>query len=133
MGTRTSGRPYCENGEYVSFARRIMRALGRRAGADIELLPAIGELVAEMDAIAVEAIVGARAEGWSWHDIAQRLGTTKQAAHQRYAARVAKRQAELDAERAVAAAEVADVWTPPAVEPVDLGATAYVLAGGPPK
>lgn len=126
MGRRqpaATERPYCENGEYIAFARRIMRAVGRRASADLDMLPGLGQVQAELDAMTVEAIVGARAANYSWAEIAQRLGTTRQAVHQRYAARVVQRQAEIDAERA--AVELADEGVSvPTVEPIDLNQAA---------
>lgn len=91
------GRPYCEDVQFVSFARRVLRALGRRAHRNIDVLPMLGSLLAEFDEVTVNAIVGALADGHSWQDVGDRLGVTKQAAHLRYAARVAARQAEIDA------------------------------------
>jgi hypothetical protein len=78
-------RPLVENDEFAEFARRIVAAHGRRiARGDIEGLAALAALSADVDAAMHTAIAGLRAAGWSWAEIADRLGTTRQAAHQRY-------------------------------------------------
>ena len=38
-----------------------------------------------------EAVERAMAEGWTWQEIAQALGVTRQAAHKRHAARLRER------------------------------------------
>lgn len=49
-----------------------------------EKISALKKIIGEAeDAIAGEVAV-ARANGWSWADLAPVLGTTRQAAHQRY-------------------------------------------------
>ena len=65
----TPKRPYrvVENDEYAAFLRRVIRAYSRR--------------VASGD---VEAITGLRQSGYSWADIAMRLGITRQGAQQRW-------------------------------------------------
>jgi hypothetical protein len=45
---------------------------------------ALRGLVEVLEALQVE---NARARGWSWQDIAARLGVTKQAVHKKYAGR----------------------------------------------
>jgi hypothetical protein len=45
---------------------------------------ALRGLVEVLEALQVE---NARAKGWSWRDIAARLGVTKQAVHKKYAGR----------------------------------------------
>jgi hypothetical protein len=45
---------------------------------------ALRGLVEVLEAVQVE---NARAKGWSWRDIAARLGVTKQAVHKKYAGR----------------------------------------------
>jgi hypothetical protein len=78
-----------ENGEFVAFARRMIRAMGERAGGDIDTLGEIGSLQAELDAQLHRAVGACRAEGYSWAEIAGRLGVTRQAAFKRFAASVA--------------------------------------------
>lgn len=74
-----------ENYDYAAFLRRVIRAYSRRiASGDIE---AIGSLVAlgrDIDTATQDAVDGLRAIGYSWNDIAQRLGITRQAAQQRW-------------------------------------------------
>jgi hypothetical protein len=75
-----------ENDEFAAFSRRVLRAAGRRiAAGDVEVLPALVGLAAELDAAIGEAIAGLRAVGYSWAEIAARLGVTRQAAQQRWA------------------------------------------------
>lgn len=89
--TRTrprAGRRVVENDDYARFTRRILAAHGRRIGSgDIEGLTDLSRLATEIDAITADAVTGLRAAGYSWAEIAVRLGTTRQAAHQRYGGR----------------------------------------------
>jgi len=76
-----------ENPEYAAFACRILRAAARRVGdGDIEGLAGLVALRTEVDAAIAAAIDGLRSPKWaySWAQIAQVLGTTRQAAQQRY-------------------------------------------------
>jgi hypothetical protein len=74
-----------ENIDYAAFARRIIRAHGRRiAEGDIDSLADLLDLAHELDAATQQAVTGLREFGYSWGDIAHRLGTTRQAAHQRW-------------------------------------------------
>ena len=76
-----------ENPEYAAFAARILRAAARRVGdGDVEGLAGLVALRSEVDAAIAVAIDGLRSPKWSysWAQIAQVLGTTRQAAQQRY-------------------------------------------------
>jgi hypothetical protein len=76
-----------ENPEYAAFAARILRAAARRvADGDVEGLAGLVSLRCELDAAINEAVRGLRSPQWSysWADIARVLGTTRQAAQQRY-------------------------------------------------
>jgi len=75
-----------DNAEYAAFARRMVRAYGRRvADGDVEALPALVALVDELEAAAQSAVDGLRDNyGYSWTEIAARLGVTRQAARQRW-------------------------------------------------
>lgn len=78
-------RRVVENDEYAAFLHRVIRAYSRRVAAgDID---AIGDLAAAADQIDTairQAITGLRTHGYSWADIAARLGVTRQAAQQRW-------------------------------------------------
>ena len=77
-------RAVVENDDYAAFTRRILAAHGRRiAHGDIEGLNALAALADEH--ALTEAVDGLRTRGYSWTEIATRLGITRQAAHQRWA------------------------------------------------
>lgn len=90
-----------ENSDFARFAARIMRAMARRAGGDVELLPELRAVQDQVDELMCQAVADCRAEGYSWGEIAQRLGTTRQAAQQRYGRdtvrRAEQRQGTVDA------------------------------------
>src|SRR5262249_44782927 len=71
----------------AACAARILRAAARRVGdGDIEGLAGLVALRSEVDAAIAAAIDGLRSPKWSysWAQIARVLGTTRQAAQQRY-------------------------------------------------
>ena len=83
--TRNRRRDVVENDAYAAFARRIVRAHGRRvATGDIEALADLMRLAADIETAIREAVIGLRDFGYSWADIAARLGITRQAAQQRW-------------------------------------------------
>jgi hypothetical protein len=85
----TAGRRV-ENPEFASFAARILRACARRvADGDVEGLACLVALRSELDRAIAEAVRGLRQPRWSysWAEIARVLGTTRQAAQQRYGMR----------------------------------------------
>jgi hypothetical protein len=97
-GRRTPGSPgrpssspgprAVENAEFTAFGRRVLRAAGRRVAAgDVEALPALVALATELDTAIGHAVTGLRAAGYSWAEIATRLGVTRQAAQQRWTPR----------------------------------------------
>jgi DNA-directed RNA polymerase specialized sigma24 family protein len=73
-----------ENIEFTKFAARIMKAMAKRAAGDVEMLPALRQVQLDVDALMYQAVTACRAEGYSWTEIANRLGVSKQAAQQRY-------------------------------------------------
>ncbi len=78
-------RPVVENDEYAAFTRRVIRAYARRVAAgDVEALTDMVVLVADLDTAIADAVMGLRAHGYSWTEIATRLGITRQAAQQRW-------------------------------------------------
>jgi hypothetical protein len=74
-----------ENDEYAAFLRRVIRAYSRRiAAGDIEAITNMTTLADHLDQAIRNAITGLRAYGYSWADIAMRLGITRQGAQQRW-------------------------------------------------
>ena len=74
-----------ENDEYASFIRRVTRAHAKRVAAgDIDALVDMTGLATELDEAIALAVLGLREAGYSWADIAARLGVTRQAAQQRW-------------------------------------------------
>ena len=74
-----------ENDEYAAFVRRVIAAYSRRvADGDIEAITTMAHLADHLDTAIRQAITGLRAYGYSWADIAMRLGITRQGAQQRW-------------------------------------------------
>ncbi len=83
--TPKGGRPVVENDEYAAFTRRILRAYARRvATGDIEALTHMTGLAEDVEATIRTAVIALRDFGYSWADIGNRLGVTRQAAQQRW-------------------------------------------------
>ncbi len=88
----TNGRPstprrrdVVENDEYAAFVRRIVRAYARRvATGDVEALTDMVALSSVLDDAIGDAVTGLRGHGYSWAEIAARLGISRQAAQQRW-------------------------------------------------
>jgi hypothetical protein len=80
-------RQVTENDEYAAFARRVLRAWARRVSAgDIDAITDIAAAVGELEVALRQAVAGLRRKGYSWAEIAARLGVTRQAAQQRWGA-----------------------------------------------
>jgi hypothetical protein len=74
-----------ENDAYLVFVARVITAAGKRvATGDVEALPDLARLSADLDAALITAVQGLREFGYSWEQIAARLGVTRQAAQQRW-------------------------------------------------
>jgi hypothetical protein len=74
-----------ENDEYAAFLRRVIDAYSRRvASGDIEAITAMAALASHLEDATRQAITGLREFGYSWADIAMRLGITRQGAQQRW-------------------------------------------------
>jgi hypothetical protein len=74
-----------ENDQYTGFVRRVIAAYSRRVAAgDIDAITGMTSIATELDDAITEAVTGLRAAGYSWADIAARLGLTRQAAQQRW-------------------------------------------------
>jgi hypothetical protein len=78
-------RDVVENNAYAAFTRRVIHAYARRvATGDVEALTDLVGLATQLDTAILQAVTGLRACGYSWTEIATRLGITRQAAHQRW-------------------------------------------------
>lgn len=85
LTAKRRSRPVVENDTYAAFSRRVIAAHARRiATGDIEALPDLTALYDDLDQAVHDAVLGLRACGYSWTEIATRLGITRQAAHQRW-------------------------------------------------
>jgi hypothetical protein len=74
-----------ENDEYAAFLRRVIRAYSRRVAAgDIEAITTMAALADCLEDATRQAITGLHEFGYSWADIAMRLGITRQGAQQRW-------------------------------------------------
>jgi DNA-directed RNA polymerase specialized sigma24 family protein len=74
-----------ENDQYATFLRRVICAYSRRVAAgDIEAITTMARLADDLEDATRQAITGLRAFGYSWADIALRLGITRQGAQQRW-------------------------------------------------
>lgn len=83
--TKKRRRRHRPTTEFAGFVRRIVKAYGRRiGGGDIDALPELATLAADVDRVLAESVAGLRAAGHSWVDIATRLGVSRQAAQQRF-------------------------------------------------
>ena len=85
---RRPRREDVENDAYLVFVARVITAAGKRvATGDVEALPDLAHLAADLDAALITAVQGLREFGYSWEQIASRLGVTRQAAQQRWGGR----------------------------------------------
>jgi hypothetical protein len=87
---RHARREVVDNDAFATFTRRVVRAHGRRvADGDVEAL---------RDLIALSAVLERRF-GYSGAEIANRLGITRQAAHQRWATHIPNEKAPARCDR----------------------------------
>ena len=83
--TRNRRKRQVENDEYAAFVRRVLRAYSRRiATGDIDAITELNSLFEEVESALGRAVLGLRLLGYSWAEIGQRLGVTRQAVHQRW-------------------------------------------------
>ena len=84
-GSRRRRREDVENDAYLVFVARVITAAGKRvATGDVDALPDLAQLSADLDQALTAAVTGLRGFGYSWEQIASRLGVTRQAAQQRW-------------------------------------------------
>lgn len=87
---RRRRRRYVETDDFGAFASRIVRAYGRRVGAgDLEALGQLVALRADLDDAITTAVHELNGASWrySWAQIADQLGITRQSAYERFARR----------------------------------------------
>jgi hypothetical protein len=79
-------RAVVENDTYAAFARRVVASYGRRIGhaGDVDALAQLVALGDQIENATQDAVTGLRGHGYSWAEIALRLGITRQAAQQRW-------------------------------------------------
>jgi hypothetical protein len=86
-------RATVENKAFDAFARRIIRAYAKRvASGDIEALAQLVELQEGVVSAIADAIVGLRDFGYSWTDVAARLGVARPPAFERWTVKKPKRE-----------------------------------------
>lgn len=74
-----------ETPEYAAMMRRLVRRYGVRVGqGDPVDLTTMAELVDELDTALRVAVAGLHEAGFSWREIGEGLGITKQAALMRF-------------------------------------------------
>lgn len=82
---RRRRREDVENDAYLVFVARVIAAAGKRiASGDVEVLPDLAQLATDLETALITAVTGLREFGYSWEQIASRLGVTRQAAQQRW-------------------------------------------------
>jgi len=85
---RNRRRDVVENDEFAAFCRRIIRAYARRVAAgDVEALTDMVTLAEDLNTAIGEAVTGLHVFGYSWTEIGNRLGTTRQAVQKRWGQR----------------------------------------------
>lgn len=82
-------RRVVETSDFIKFARRILRAAARRvADRDIDALTALATLQAEVDQALVDAVAGLYGSPYSWTEIGDALGISRQAAQMRFGKKI---------------------------------------------
>lgn len=103
---RRPARPVADIATSIQGLRRQLRSLSHRpdredAGVndviDLPALEAFAALVEDARQAERDAVAHLRAQGYSWTDIGQAIGITKQSAQQRFGTSQADRQARLAA------------------------------------
>ena len=89
MTPRKRPRRYVDTRDFLRMVARMMGAAGiRLAESDAEYFTELAELQCQLDELLVDAVRGFRQSGMTWQEIGDAAGTTRQAAHQRWARRV---------------------------------------------
>jgi hypothetical protein len=77
-----------ENDQFAGFVKRILRAYGRRVGADLDALGTLKAMRDELDQAIEDGVARLRNDPdqpASWQEIGDQLGIRRQSAQERYA------------------------------------------------
>lgn len=78
-------RAVVENKEFAAFSQRIVKAFSRRvASGDVEALPDLIVFAEDLHAAIGDAVTGLREFGYTWPEIASRVGIPAAAAQERW-------------------------------------------------
>lgn len=79
-------RRYTETVDFIAMVARLVRAAGKRVStADMDELRALVDLRTELDDVIESAVIAVMDNGgYSWQDIGETLGISRQAAWKRY-------------------------------------------------
>jgi DNA-binding NarL/FixJ family response regulator len=76
----------------LTFVESAVEAAQSAASADPDVgLRAVASLRALTERLEIVQVENARKLGWSWQDIAERLGVTKQTVHRKHGRRIGSR------------------------------------------
>lgn len=75
---------HAEDDQQAAATERQTLALARRAGSNLGTLARLKEHYDDGPSVLALAVAGAQSRGYSWAEIGQALGTTRQAAQQRF-------------------------------------------------
>ena len=84
---RCQDRPDTETPDYAAMMSRLIRAYFRRVGAEgdtVDLADMV-RVLEQLQSAVDEAAASLHHRGWSWAEIARAVGTTRQAAWERWA------------------------------------------------
>lgn len=85
MDSKPAKRRYTSNGQYFEMIERTVKKAGERvAFADPDDLARLEGIHDFVECAIATAISGLRQAGFTWESIGEALGTTRQAAQQRY-------------------------------------------------
>ena len=76
-----------ETEDYTATVRRMLAGLAKRAEGDVDQLPELARLRDLVEDVIAQHVRACRQIDVPWSEIGERLGTTKQAAQQRYMGR----------------------------------------------
>jgi len=75
--------------DYIAMNARVLKAAGRRVGeGDVGALRDLVLLRQQLDDAILQAVAGLRDSGFTWQEIGDELGTTRQAAIMRWSRKV---------------------------------------------